>query len=70
MNRGTQIVAVENSGRDNYADFLKYVLIGLVVMGHFINMHQLTKGLGGLYTWIYTFHMPMFVFISGHLKEY
>lgn len=70
MNRGTQIVAIENSGRDNYADFLKYVLIGLVVMGHFINMHQLTKGLGGLYTWICTFHMPLFVFISGHFSKH
>lgn len=70
MNKGVQIETVENGGRDNYADFLKYVLIWLVVMGHFIYMYQLTKGLGGLYTWIYTFHMPLFVFISGHFSKH
>lgn len=70
MNEGNQITALGQDGRDNYADYLKYLLIGLVVMGHFINPYQYTKGLGGLYLWIYTFHMPLFVFISGHFSRH
>ena len=62
---------METSERDNYADFLKYVLISLVVLGHFINGYQYTTGFtGGMYTWIYTFHMPLFVFISGYFSKH
>lgn len=61
---------IDQTGRDNYADFLKYVLISLVVLGHFVNLYQYTQGLGGLYLWIYTFHMPLFVFISGHFSKH
>lgn len=57
--------------RDGYADFLKYVLISLVVLGHFIGLYQHRVGIsGGLYTWIYAFHMPLFVFISGYFSKH
>lgn len=60
-----------NLQRDNYADFLKYILIWTVVLGHFINMYQCTVGLvGGLYNCIYTFHMPLFVFVSGYFSKH
>lgn len=47
-------------------DNLKFVLIFLVVLGHmlfpFRNESYLIKG---LYVFIYTFHMPLFIFVSG-----
>lgn len=47
-------------------DNLKFVLIYFVVLGHFIN---LLKGdsyfIKGLHFFIYTFHMPAFLFVSG-----
>ena len=61
---------LETKQRDNYADFLKYFLIWMVVLGHFINLYQRSVGpLGGLYNCIYTFHMPLFVFISGYFSK-
>ncbi|MBR4793305.1 MAG: acyltransferase family protein [Bacteroidaceae bacterium] len=65
-----KIIPSSSNERDDYADFLKYLLIWLVVLGHFINYYQHTKGFGGLYTWIYTFHMPLFVFISGYFSKH
>ena len=59
-----------STDRDDYADFLKYLLIWLVVLGHFINFYQYTRGFGGVYIWIYTFHMPLFVFISGYFSKH
>lgn len=70
MNDRTQTETIENARRDNYADFLKYLLIWMVVLGHFINIYQYSTGLGGLYVWIYTFHMPLFVFISGYFSKH
>lgn len=65
-----QKVLLENKQRDNFADFLKYFLIWMVVLGHFINLYQRSAGpLGGLYNCIYTFHMPLFVFISGYFSK-
>ena len=60
----------ENKQRDNFADFLKYFLIWMVVLGHFINLYQRSAGpFGGLYNCIYSFHMPLFVFISGYFSK-
>lgn len=65
-----QEVILENEQRDNFADFLKYFLIWMVVLGHFINLYQRSAGpIGGLYNCIYTFHMPLFVFISGYFSK-
>lgn len=62
MNTGTIL-------RDKSFDFIKGVLIFLVVWGHGIQFF-----LGGgnnylhnpFYIWIYSFHMPLFIFISGY----
>ena len=71
MNNETKIVSSVNVERDNYADFLKYLLICMVVLGHFIGLYQYRTGIaGGLYTWIYSFHMPLFVFISGYFSKH
>lgn len=58
-----------HSERIPYFDNLKYVLVVLVVVGHAITpMAEASMGeplVKSLYDWIYLFHMPAFVFISG-----
>jgi fucose 4-O-acetylase-like acetyltransferase len=50
-------------------DNAKFVLILLVFVGHAIRPGEKT-GLGqSLYYWIYLFHMPAFVLISGYLSK-
>lgn len=56
--------------RDYSFDALKGFLIILVIMGHAI---QLSTDVGGwslnpLFMVIYTFHMPLFIFISGYFS--
>ena len=52
-------------------DNLKFVLIVLVVLGHFIepftNVSQVYKA---LFLFIYSFHMPLFIFIAGHFHDH
>lgn len=55
--------------RDGYSDFLKLFLIQCVVLGHFLNYWQHTHYLSSLYYIIYSFHMPLFVFISGYFSR-
>jgi fucose 4-O-acetylase-like acetyltransferase len=56
--------------RDSYFDNAKFILIFLVVFGHFlrsfINDHVLFQS---LYVTIYTFHMPAFIFIAGYFAK-
>lgn len=52
--------------RDNRIDALKGVLISFVVLGHCL----LWEGQKSAFAnWIYLFHMPLFVFISGYLSH-
>lgn len=47
-------------------DILKFFLIFLVVLGHFLEIYKPgQRNLQILRYWIYTFHMPMFVFVTG-----
>lgn len=53
--------------RDIYFDNVKFVLIMLVVVGHFIeqcteNSHTARS----MFLFIYSFHMPLFIFITGY----
>lgn len=51
-------------------DNLKGMLIILVVVGHMLEL-VMDKGISKyLYEWIYTFHMPLFVFISGYFYHF
>ena len=55
--------------RDLFWDSLKFNLIFLVVLGHFLELHLLQHSDGRvLYNMIYLFHMPLFVFISGRFS--
>ena len=53
-----------NKHRDRSLDFMKGILIYLVIVGHVIAKYAEP---GWAYTVIHTFHMPLFFFISGYL---
>lgn len=53
--------------RDLYLDSTKGFLIYLVVLGHIIEPFQSNKIISDTYKFIYTFHMPAFIFIAGML---
>ena len=48
-------------------DNLKAILIFLVVFGHFL---ELVEGHKLLYLTIYSFHMPLFLFLSGYFARF
>lgn len=52
--------------RDNRIDALKGVLISLVVLGHCLLRGGQKSSVAN---WIYLFHMPFFVFLSGYLSH-
>ena len=54
--------------RDKVLDTIKYLLIVLVVVGHFIEPSRYSNPIScHLYCLIYSFHMPLFIMISGYL---
>ena len=70
-----QLAATE--GRENHlVSSLKGFLIVCVVLGHFgqkLNSQMAGTAVapwtGALVLFIYSFHMPLFVFVSGHLSK-
>ncbi|GAB3451808.1 acyltransferase family protein [Streptomonospora sediminis] len=56
--------------RDSLLDNAKFLLIVLVVVGHAIEpLTDGTRLANAAYFWIYLFHMPAFVLISGYLSK-
>lgn len=56
--------------RNPYFDNAKIVLIFLVVFGHTIQpFTDGSHGMNTLYLWIYTFHMPAFIFLAGFFAK-
>ncbi len=56
--------------RDAYFDNAKLILIFLVVFGHLIQPFiDKSTGIHTLYTWMYTFHMPAFIFLAGFFAK-
>lgn len=56
--------------RDFYFDNAKFILIFLVVFGHFISPHKSNSDfLYTVYNFIYTFHMPAFILIAGFFSK-
>lgn len=47
-------------------DNLRFILMFLVVFGHFLALQDEYS----LYRFIYSFHMPAFIFISGYFAKY
>jgi len=56
--------------RSAYWDNVKAILIFLVVLGHFLlAMQKKSVLVEAVYWWIYSFHMPAFVFASGYFAK-
>lgn len=57
--------------RDAYFDNLKFLLVTLVVIGHLGLGPILARSVSfnAAYIFIYTFHMPLFVFITGYFSK-
>ena len=59
--------SIPASGRDHQFDNIRLILIFFVIFGHLIE--YFAAG-GILYRWIYSFHMPVFIFISGYFAKF
>jgi fucose 4-O-acetylase-like acetyltransferase len=56
--------------RDYYFDNAKFLLIFLVVFGHLISpVKDQSELVYTIYNFIYTFHMPAFILISGYFTK-
>lgn len=55
--------------RNYLFDNLKFFLIVLVVFGHSLEEISLEHNYAIIRAWIYSFHMPAFVFISGYFSK-
>ena len=55
--------------RDTYFDNLKFILILLVVVGHLIEPFNDEAAMGAIYRFIYSFHMPLFIFAAGYFAK-
>lgn len=51
-------------------DNIKFILIVLVVLGHFLELPKDSATADALYRVIYLFHMPAFIFISGYFAKF
>lgn len=49
-----------------YLDNARYWVMLLVVVGHSLTEFVQLDAARGIYTWIYSFHMPFFIIISGY----
>lgn len=60
----------DDKGRIYYFDNLKFLLILLVVIGHYVDPFSDTFPIyKSVYLFIYTFHMPLFVFSTGFFAK-
>lgn len=60
----------EASRRDPYFDNVKFVLIAFVVIGHALEpLYSTSESAKALYHFIYFFHIPLFVFITGYFSK-
>ncbi len=55
--------------RDPYMDNLRCLLIILVVLGHFFSKISSIEAYKYLNYFIYLFHMPLFIFVSGYFSK-
>ena len=55
--------------KDTYFNNLKAIMIFLVVLGHFTNLIRYIPLIGAIENVIYSFHMPVFIFISGYFSK-
>ena len=60
---------MSQTSRDPWLDNVKMVLVTLVVVGHSIGLVEATQGSHWVYDFIYLWHIPAFVFVSGYLSK-
>jgi fucose 4-O-acetylase-like acetyltransferase len=60
---------VSPASRDPWLDNVKMVLVTVVVIGHSIQLTARTEQSHWAYDFIYLWHIPAFVFISGYLSR-
>ena len=53
-----------------YLDNARYWVMLLVVIGHSLTELVVMDSARGVYTWIYSFHMPFFILISGYTARH
>jgi fucose 4-O-acetylase-like acetyltransferase len=53
-----------------YLDNARYWVMLLVVVGHSLTELVVMDSARGIYTWIYSFHMPFFILISGYTARH
>lgn len=68
--RSEQITTAKHTERNYLFDNLKAILIFLVVFAHIMNVDRYPcKWMQSIYTFIYFFHMPAFIFVSGYFSK-
>lgn len=64
------VMMKQHAARDPYFDNLKFILIACVVAGHALEPLNATSPLShALYNFIYFFHIPLFVFVTGYFSK-
>lgn len=59
----------ESKTRSCYFDNVKAILILLVVFGHLLEGLRINDFISSIYNFIYLFHMPLFILISGYFSK-
>ncbi|RLV50608.1 hypothetical protein D9V37_01160 [Nocardioides mangrovicus] len=57
------------SARDPWFDNAKFALVALVVVGHSLVLTPGTTAHGWVYTFLYSWHVPAFVLVTGYLSR-
>jgi fucose 4-O-acetylase-like acetyltransferase len=65
----TESAVVRPKARDPLLDNARYWVMLLVVAGHALQYLMDVPAARGTYAWIYAFHMPAFVLISGYVSR-
>ncbi len=64
--RGDALAEIKKNRRLYIFDNIKFILMALVVVGHYADVGaSVSEGYRSLYVFIYSFHMPLFLFLSG-----
>ena len=62
----TTVSKVKMKQRFTFIDSIKFVLILLVILGHALECNRDIAMNMKAYTFIYSFHMPAFILLSGY----
>jgi fucose 4-O-acetylase-like acetyltransferase len=67
--RPAAAVGAGGAARDPFFDNAKYLAILLVVCGHLVEDLRDVEAVHALYFFVYIFHMPLFIVLSGYLSR-